>query len=155
MSKAAELAALIGSQTALSNRNLIINGAMQVAQRGTSTTGITSGTEYNTVDRFQFGVTNAGTYTIEQSTTTPDGFGFSTNLQEYDLLQNDFLKSLLGFNLGVEMGQLLMIGIALIVVMISHRQLSFSHIRLAKVMSISSLLFLGIFWFSYRTLLIM
>ncbi len=30
MSKAAELAALIGSQTALSNRNLIINGAMQV-----------------------------------------------------------------------------------------------------------------------------
>ena len=38
MSKAAELAALIGSQTALSNRNLIINGAMQVAQRGTSFT---------------------------------------------------------------------------------------------------------------------
>ena len=30
MSKAAELAALIGSQTALSNRNLIINGAMQL-----------------------------------------------------------------------------------------------------------------------------
>ena len=39
MSKAAELAALIGSQTALSNRNLIINGAMQVAQRGTSFDG--------------------------------------------------------------------------------------------------------------------
>ena len=38
MSKAAELAALIGSQTALSNRNLIINGAMTVAQRGTSFT---------------------------------------------------------------------------------------------------------------------
>lgn len=38
MSKAAELAALIGSQSALSNRNLIINGAMQVAQRGTSFT---------------------------------------------------------------------------------------------------------------------
>ena len=31
MSKAAELAALIGSQSALSNRNLIINGAVQVA----------------------------------------------------------------------------------------------------------------------------
>ena len=80
MSKAAELAALIGSQTALSNRNLIINGAMQVAQRGTSTTGITSGTAYNTVDRFQFGVINAGTYTIAQSTTTPDGFSFSTKI---------------------------------------------------------------------------
>jgi len=36
MSKAAELAALIGSQTALSNKNILINGAMQVAQRGTS-----------------------------------------------------------------------------------------------------------------------
>ena len=30
MSKAAELAALIGSQSALSNRNLIINGELQV-----------------------------------------------------------------------------------------------------------------------------
>ena len=35
MSKAAELAALIGSQSALSNRNLVINGAMVVSQRGT------------------------------------------------------------------------------------------------------------------------
>ena len=32
----------------LSNRNLIINGAMQVAQRGTSSTS----TGYHTVDRF-------------------------------------------------------------------------------------------------------
>jgi hypothetical protein len=39
---------------ALSNRNLIINGAMQVAQRGTSAT--TDG--YNTVDRFK--MSNAG-----------------------------------------------------------------------------------------------
>jgi len=35
---------------ALSNRNLIINGAMQVAQRGTSVTGATS-SGYSTVDR--------------------------------------------------------------------------------------------------------
>ena len=53
MSKAAELAALIGSQTALSNRNLIINGAMQVAQRGTSSTG----SSYQTVDRFFYATT--------------------------------------------------------------------------------------------------
>jgi len=39
---------------ALSNRNMIINGAMQVAQRGTSST--TDG--YNTVDRFK--MSNAG-----------------------------------------------------------------------------------------------
>ena len=36
MSKAAELAALIGSQTSLSNRNLIINGEFQCWQRGVS-----------------------------------------------------------------------------------------------------------------------
>ena len=53
MSKAAELAALIGSQTALSNRNLIINGAMQVAQRGTSSTSVSS-TGYHACDRWDF-----------------------------------------------------------------------------------------------------
>ena len=52
MSKAAELAALIGSQTALSNRNLVINGAMQVAQRGTSTTSAASTTFF--ADRFYY-----------------------------------------------------------------------------------------------------
>ena len=50
MSKAAELAALIGSQTALSNRNLIINGAMQVWQRSTSSTS--TGWGYYTADRW-------------------------------------------------------------------------------------------------------
>ena len=37
MSKAAELAALIGSQSALSNRNLFVNGGMQIHQRGNQT----------------------------------------------------------------------------------------------------------------------
>ena len=77
MSKAAELAALIGSQTALSNRNMIINGAMQVAQRGTSSTS----QGYTTVDRFR--TTVASTYelafTQSQSTTVPSGQGFSNS----------------------------------------------------------------------------
>ena len=76
MSKAAELAALIGSQTALSNRNLIINGAMQVAQRGTSTTGVT-GIGYQAVDRWENAINTAGTYTISQDTNAPDGFSSS------------------------------------------------------------------------------
>ena len=38
----------------LSNRNLIINGAMQVAQRGTSSTTATAG--YHTVDRFSYAI---------------------------------------------------------------------------------------------------
>jgi hypothetical protein len=80
MSKAAELAALIGSQTALSNRNLIINGAMQVAQRGTSETGLTNQT-YNTVDRFFCNISATSCVrTEEQSTDAPDGFSNSLKL---------------------------------------------------------------------------
>ncbi len=56
---------------ALSNRNLIINGAMQVAQRGTSVTGVT-GTSYATLDRFVFEA-NGGTYTLSQGTSGPSG----------------------------------------------------------------------------------
>ena len=66
MSKAAELAALIGSQTALSNRNLIINGAMQVAQRGTSSTS----TGFQTVDRFQTSASTDATITQSQTALT-------------------------------------------------------------------------------------
>jgi len=72
MSKAAELAALIGSQTALSNRNLIINGAMQVAQRGTSGTSLDG---YQAVDRFKTscGSTNTS-ISVTQETDAPVGF---------------------------------------------------------------------------------
>ena len=80
MSKAAELAALIGSQTALSNRNMIINGAMQVAQRGTSTTSITSDT-YPTCDRWHFQINSCGTWTASQSTTVPSGQGFTNSFK--------------------------------------------------------------------------
>ena len=55
MSKAAELANLIGNINAGSggvNRNLVINGAMNVAQRGTSSTGIGGSSGYFTCDRW-------------------------------------------------------------------------------------------------------
>ena len=76
MSKAAELAALIGSQTALSNRNLIINGAMQVAQRGTSETSVSTSQYANACDRFKVNGNN-GTWTISQDTNAPSGFSNS------------------------------------------------------------------------------
>ena len=72
MSKAAELAALISSQSALSDRNIIINGAMQVAQRG-DVTGIT-GESYGGPDRFELNASSIGTFTISQSSTAPTGF---------------------------------------------------------------------------------
>ncbi len=80
MSKAAELAALIGSQTALSNRNLIINGAMEVAQRGGTTT-INASQSYSAVDRFQGIGSSGGVFDITQSTTTPDGFKNSLKVE--------------------------------------------------------------------------
>ena len=60
----------------LSHRNMCINGAMQVAQRGTSSTGQTTG-GYKTVDRFDNGISNVGTWTISQSTDAPAGFSNS------------------------------------------------------------------------------
>ena len=64
MSKAAQLAALIGSGQAQGNKNLIINGAMQVAQRSTSATGLGASSGYFTVDRINFGSsgTSAGRF---------------------------------------------------------------------------------------------
>ena len=57
----------------LSNRNLIINGAMQVAQRGTQVTGVAS-SGYRTVDRFRINFSSLGTWTIDQATDAPAGF---------------------------------------------------------------------------------
>jgi len=59
-------------------KNLIINGGMQVAQRGTSETGVTS-SGYKTCDRFIFS-RNIGTWTIDQSTDAPDGFSNSLKM---------------------------------------------------------------------------
>jgi len=78
MSKAAELAALIGSGQAQGNKNLIINGAMQVAQRGSST-GHTSG--YGGPDRFQFDRSGAAAVTLSQDTSVPSGQGFSNSFK--------------------------------------------------------------------------
>ena len=61
-------------------RNLIINGAMQVAQRGTSVTSQTSNNVYHTVDRFVIEQSGA-TYDMSQSTTVPSGQGFSRSLK--------------------------------------------------------------------------
>jgi len=68
-------------------RNLIINGDMQIAQRGTSATGLTNGdTGYHTVDRWKFQHTGTVTYavTMSQDTDVPTGQGFSNSVK-YDI----------------------------------------------------------------------
>jgi hypothetical protein len=63
-----------------SNRNVVINGAMQVAQRGTSVTGITSG-GYRTADRYAFDVATMGTWTQTVENDAPTGSGFRKSLK--------------------------------------------------------------------------
>jgi hypothetical protein len=76
MSRARDLADLGGSADAggITGRNLIINGAMQVAQRGTSFSSISSATY--PVDRFFVQDVNsaAGEATVSRSNAAPDNF---------------------------------------------------------------------------------
>jgi hypothetical protein len=76
MTKAAELAkmgeVLTNSQIG-GRRNIILNPKMAIAQRGTSSTGNTTG-GYKTVDRFKFDLSNLGTHTFSQSSDAPIGF---------------------------------------------------------------------------------
>ena len=84
MTKAAELAkmgeVLTNSQIG-GRRNIVINGAMQVAQRSASVTGIAAST-YATVDRWKTAIgSTAGRLTQTQTAITDlSGFAFATKL---------------------------------------------------------------------------
>ena len=82
MSNARQLAANLPREGGLSNRNLIINGAMQVAQRGTSVS-VSQGSNggYQTVDRFRFDIAGTGVATVSQSTDAPAGFKNSHKIE--------------------------------------------------------------------------
>lgn len=60
----------------LSNRNVIVNGAMRISQRETSL-GSQTGGGYKCLDRFRIGIVNLGTWTYTQSTDAPAGFSRS------------------------------------------------------------------------------
>lgn len=61
-------------------RNLLYNGAMQVAQRGTSSAGITS-TGYTTADRWASDVIALGAWTQSVENDAPTGSGFRKSLK--------------------------------------------------------------------------
>ena len=62
------------------SKNIIINGDMSIAQRGTSESGITS-SGYRTVDRWNSILVTLGTWTQSQSTDVPTGQGFAKSLK--------------------------------------------------------------------------
>ena len=82
MSRQSELAQLgrVFDTGPLSNRNLIINGAMTVAQRGTSVTEINNSDDgYQTTDRWKvIGTGTSGKVNMSQESDAPDGFEKST-----------------------------------------------------------------------------
>ena len=60
--------------------NVVINGAMQVAQRGTSTASITT-TGYYTADRYKLAMSSLGTFTQSVENDGPTGSGFRKSLK--------------------------------------------------------------------------
>ena len=81
MTKAAELAkmgeVLTNSQLS-GRRNLFYNGNFQCWQRSTSETGLGASSGYFTADRWKadIGATSAGRFTMNRTTSTPDGFNY-------------------------------------------------------------------------------
>ena len=72
-----------GFQDNVKFRNIIINGDMSIAQRGTSFTGLSNGDSQYTLDRFKFQEAGAPTYqfTLSQDTDVPTGQGFAKSLK--------------------------------------------------------------------------
>ena len=77
MSKAAELAKWgeVSTNGQVSGRrNIIINGAMNVAQRSASETGLGTQNNYFTLDRWKATINSAGRFTMSQTADGPVGF---------------------------------------------------------------------------------
>ena len=87
MSKAAELAALIGSQTAQGDKNFVINGSMQIHQRGSSTGVTNAGSGYHGPDRYKFNEdgTMTAVVSIERETLTSGNAFNDGHLYAYKL----------------------------------------------------------------------
>ena len=69
-----------GTAFIFNNKNLLINGGMNIWQRSTSETGITSGA-YHTADRWRLSGTVGGTWTQSRSTDVPSAQGFGYSLK--------------------------------------------------------------------------
>ena len=76
---AAKIPASLEKTFVSGRKNMVINGAMQVAQRSTSASSVAS-TGIHALDRIKFGLTTLGEYTVSQSSDAPDGFGSSMKI---------------------------------------------------------------------------
>tara|TARA_Y100000004_G_scaffold192863_1_gene254182 strand:+ start:535 stop:1611 length:1077 start_codon:yes stop_codon:yes gene_type:complete len=69
-----------GTAFVFNNKNLLINGGMNVWQRSTSVTGITT-SAYRTADRWLTSFSSMGTWTQSRSTDVPSAQGFGYSLK--------------------------------------------------------------------------
>ena len=77
-------------------KNIVTNGAMNVAQRSTSVTGIGASDGYFTVDRFKLNTNGlSGRLTMTQTADGPSGFAncikFDCTTAETDMSGNKFI----------------------------------------------------------------
>ena len=78
------------------------------------------------------------------------GFGFGGYLSEIGLQDDRIIQALLGFNIGVELGQILAVLLFLLLGNII-RKVKLRDIWLVKPLLASSLISLGVYWFLTRT----
>ena len=76
--------------TPLSHRNIFINGAMTIAQRGTSESSVTSTRYAKACDRMKIIMSSGGGWTISQESSGPAGFSNSYKVlsTEYETLDS-------------------------------------------------------------------
>ena len=77
------------------------------------------------------------------------GFGFGGFLFEVGFSEEKLLKALVGFNLGVEVGQILAVSIFFILLSWINK-LNFNYQDLINPYFAISLVSLGLYWFAYR-----
>ena len=77
------------------------------------------------------------------------GFGFAGNLSSIGLMQDRFIPALVGFNLGVEVGQILIILTLFVLMYLLKRLISFK-VEILRIYAASGLACLGVYWFVER-----
>ena len=89
-----------GTDNVSGRRNLVHNGAMNIAQRGTSQTGV-GAAEVFVCDRWKFHGTSSGRLTATQDSSAPLGFGSSLKLDcttaDTSIASNEYLNISQGF----------------------------------------------------------
>ena len=80
MTRARDLANRVNQSSGGADKNLLINGGMNIWQRSTSQNNIST-TGYYTADRWETYISSLGIYTQSQSTDVPSGQGFGYSLK--------------------------------------------------------------------------